>query len=61
MAKRQWEYWLELLSPNPAEAHGALNRLGKDAWELVTVLHGSGERDPDSRVAIFKREVASTH
>jgi hypothetical protein len=49
MSSIQWEYHLELMSPDSAEASGMLNRLGRESWELVSVM--ADGKDPDSRVA----------
>jgi hypothetical protein len=49
----KWEYNLLVLSPNTecAECEAALNGLGKDGWELVTLY----VNDAGDNVFVLKR------
>jgi hypothetical protein len=55
---QKWEYQV-LSNPNPKDEHDQLNKLGKDGWELVSVLtwEANGNTIP-GYIFYFKRPLA---
>ena len=55
---QKWEYQV-LSNPNPKDEHDELNKLGKDGWELVSVLawEANGSTIP-GYIFYFKRPMA---
>jgi hypothetical protein len=65
MASVQWEYFVQGLARDQRqdEVHHLLHKLGKDGWELVSVLDQSEDvslpHKSDARLLIFKRRSSS--
>ncbi len=53
-ALSQWEYMTEKMDISSASPEVRLNTLGKDGWELVTVVESNGEQ-----IFIYKRRPMS--
>jgi hypothetical protein len=56
-----WEYSVELISfIDIAVASKALNKWGRDGWEVAAIIPGVGGKEENWTVAILKRPVAKS-